>query len=258
MSRLIDKFQKAAKSSPQPMGFRTARDAVKEPGILLIVGAPPEAIKNVNDIGKAGAVLVRPDAALTPKNVQKIIAALPDVPAGLYIEDADDKELEALAEAGADFFIFPASGRIIPAANDKKTGRILQVESSLDDSLLRAVNGLPVDAVLVSDTFTGGALSWHELMIFQHLGNTLAKPLIFNIPADITEDEMKALFEAGADGVLVDGSALKAGDLKKIMESIAKLPPRAARKRGRIEVMLPRPGGEGPAPPPPDEEEEDE
>jgi hypothetical protein len=257
MSRLLDKFQKAAKSIPQPMGFRTAPTAAPEPGILLIVSVTPDAVKNSDDIGSAGAVLLRGEGA-NKSGVKKIAEVLPDIPVGIYLDDADEKEMASLAEAGADFCVFPPSSRVSPTPADKKPGRILEVESSLDDSLLRAVNSLPVDAVLAADTFEGGSLSWHELLIFQHLANTMAKPLIVNIPPDVTEGELKALFEAGADGALVEASALKAGSLKKLLELIGKLPPRSARKRGKIDVFLPRTGGEAPPAPPPDEEEEDE
>jgi hypothetical protein len=205
MSRLIDKFNKAAKSSVQPMGFRTARATAPEPGILLILSLAADAIKSASDIGNAGAVLIRPnDTPMTAASVKKITESLSDIPVGLYLEDTDDKEMAAFAEAGADFFVFPPSSRISAASEDKKSARILQVESAMDDSLLRAVNSLPVDAVLAADTFTGGAMVWHELMIFQHLANTMAKPLIVNIPANITEAELKALWEAGADGVVVE------------------------------------------------------
>jgi hypothetical protein len=261
MSRLIDKFQKAAKSTVQPMGFRTARAAAPEPSILLIVSLTPEAIKNKTDIGNAGAVLVRSNSEpVTAANIKRIVEALPDIPVGLYLEDTGDAEIDALEEAGADFFVFPASSRILASATseDKKTGRILQVESAMDDSLLRAVNSLPVDAVLAGDTFTGGAMSWHELMIFQHLANTLgAKPLIVNIPANITESELKALWEAGADGAVVEADKMKATGMKDLQKAIEKLPPRSARKRGRVDATLPRSGGGAATAPEPDEEEDE-
>lgn len=259
MSRLIDNFQKASRSSAQPMGFRTSRATLPAPGMQLIISAAPEVLKNISDVNNAGAVLVHPDSApLTAKNFEKIAAAFPDIPVGLYLEDADDAEVAALIEAGCDFFVFAASSRIMTSPSDKKAGRIIEIESSMDDSLLMAVNALPVDAVLAADTFTGGAMSWHELMIFQHLANLMAKPLIINLPPDVSDAELKALWEAGVDGALVDASALQAGGLKKLQESILKLPPRAARKRGKIDVFLPRSGGETQPTPPPDEEEEED
>jgi hypothetical protein len=258
MSRLIDKFQKAAKSSVQPMGFRTARSAPAEPSIMLILSFTMEGLKSHTDTRNADAVLIRPnDAPVTEANVKKIAETIPDTPTGIYMEDTGDNEIAAMNKAGADFIVFPVSSRISAPQDENKTGRILQVESAMDDSLLRAVNSLPVDAVLTADTFEGGALVWHELMIFQHLANTLAKPLIVKIPANITEAELKALWEAGIDGILVEADKLKTNELKELQKFIGKLPPRSKRKRGKTDVTLPHSSKETAIATPPDEEEEE-
>jgi hypothetical protein len=241
------------------MGFHTTRAVAPEPGFLLIVSGAPDAVRNAGDITDAGGILVRSDdAAITSAEMKKIVEAIPDTPTGLYMEETDAKSVEAALEAGADFLVFPASSRVFAAPDEKGPGRILQVESSMDDSLLRAVNSLPVDAVMVTDSFTGGALAWHELMIFQHLANMFAKPLIVNLPADTTADELKALWEAGVDGVVVDAAAMKAGGIRELQKNIAKLPPRSARKQGKRDVTLGRAGNGESHQPPPDEEEEEE
>ncbi len=259
MSRLIDKFHKAAQSSAPLMGFRTSRSTTPEPGLLIIVSGSLDAIQNISDVSKASAVLVSPDTSpVTAENIKKIVETLPDTPVGLYMEDAGDKEITTMTGAGADFLVFPASSRVFTTPDDKKSGRIIQIESAMDDSLLRSVNNLPVDAVLLADTFEGNALIWHQIMIFHHLANTLAKPLIINIPGNTTETELKALWEAGADGVVVEAGSLKTGGLKKLREIIGKLPPRSAKKQDKMGALLPRTGDSTSAPAPPDEEEEDE
>jgi hypothetical protein len=140
---------------------------------------------------------------------------------------------------------------------DEKTGKLLQVESSMDDGLLRAVNDLPADAVLLTDTFDeSGALVWHQLMIYRHLTAFISKPLLVSVPATISEVELKALWDAGIDGVVVDAES--GADLKELHQMAGKLPPRAAPKRGKTDVTLPRIGRETNAPPPPDEEEEED
>ena len=127
----------------------------------------------------------------------------------------------------------------------------------MDDGLLRAVNDLPADAVLLTDTFDeSGSLVWHQLMIFRHLTTFISKPLLVPVPAAITEGELKALWDAGIDGVVVDATGV--GDLKGLRQIADKLPPRSARKRGKMDVMLPMAGGEAYTTPPPDEEEEEE
>jgi hypothetical protein len=70
--------------------------------------------------------------------------------------------------------------------------------------------------------------------------------------------ELKALWEADIDGVLVEVDITGAGDLKELRQVAGKLPPRSARKRGKMDVLLPRTGMETPTAAPPDEEEEED
>jgi hypothetical protein len=262
MSKLIDKFNKAAQSSPQPMGFRTNRIAPSEPGMILIAAAGiAEIEKSGRDIDNAGAVLLRLDQAkLGDKATRKIIDSLLKIPWGLYLEDTGEADAAAITDAGVDFIVFPPSGRVWTPPEGSKMGRILEVESSLDDGLIRAANSLPVDAVLITDTFEAGSLFWHQLMIYQHMNNLISRPLIVNAPAGVTGTEIKALSEAGVDGIIVDVSGMKEGRLKELREAIAKMPPRLTGKKGRSSATLRRMGAlvESAAPAPDEEDEEEE
>lgn len=261
MSRLIDAFHKASQATASPLGFRAARPAAAAGRILLIASLEPGVTDNPADYldGASAVLLRRGKSRLTAKVVQTVVASLPDIPWGTYLNDSAEKKGEVKVEAGCDFVVFPASGRIATTPLDEKVGRILQVESAMDDGLLRAVNDLPVDAVLVTDTFEdGGSLVWHQLMIFQHLAHIISKPLIVPIPADANGEELKALWEAGVDGVVVEVDTAKPGGLKELRQSIDKLPPRSPRKRDRLEAVLPRAGGESKAAVPDEEEEEEE
>jgi len=127
----------------------------------------------------------------------------------------------------------------------------------MDDGLLRAANDLPVDAVLIADTYEGGgSLVWHQLMIYQHLANFISKPLIVPVPAAITGVELKALWEAGVDGVIVEMDDAGAEELKNLRQAIDTLPPRSARKRGKADALLPHLPGEARAEPPDEDEDE--
>ncbi len=261
MSRLISEFHRASQSTNQPMGFRAARPTAPAPRIILIAGLEIGATGNTADYTEgASAVLLRPGkSSPTAKAVQETVKSLPDIPWGVYLEDNGEEKSAATGGAEYDFVVFPASVRISTTPQEEKVGRILQVESSMDDGLLRAVNDLKVDAVLVADTSEGGgSLLWHQLMIFQHLARLITKPLIVPVPADINEEELKALWEAGADGMLVEVDTTKTGGLKGLRQAIDKLPPRSFMKRDKIEALLPRTGGERGATAPPDEEEEEE
>ncbi len=258
MSRLIDEFRKSTQTVVQPMGFRTARTAETVSRMPLIAGLEIGAKISADLLSGASAALLMPGKTRpTAKALGTMAAGLPNIPWGIYLDD-DKSTLDAAGE-GCDFVVFTASGRISAAPGDEKIGRILQVESSMDDGLLRAVSDLPVDAALVSDTIDGnGALIWHQLMIIQHLARLINKPMIVSVPVNIGEEELKALWEAGVDGLLVEVDASSAGGLKALRKAIDNLPPRSQLKRDKMEPLLPRTGGESRPAPPPDEEEEEE
>ncbi len=257
MSRLIDKLRKLSQTASQPMGFHTSQPAEAGSKILIIgrLTANSAAAPLKSNPGADAVLLHTDESETTAKDVQKTAKSLGDIPWGVYLEESggDAKEL---IEAGCDFVVFSPTSRIPDLPQDEKTGKILQVESSMDDGLLRAVNDLPADAVLVTDTLEANeTLTMHRLMIYRHLANFITKPLIAPVPANITEAELKALQDAEIDGVMaeIDGE-----NLKELRKTISKLPPRSTKKRDKKDVLLPRIGGETIAAPPDEEEEEDE
>ncbi len=259
MSRLIEEFQKVSRAETPAMGFRTARAARPAPKMVLIVSLESKAVEKQADLldGAHAALIHFTGTALTIKSAQNIASPLPDIPWGFYLGDDDSKKAATLVKAGADFMVFPVASPVSTTPGDDKTGKILQVESSMDDGLLRAVNDMPVDAVLIADTYEdGSSLVWHQLMIYQHLANLISKPLIVPVPAAITGVELKALWEAGVDGVIVEMANAGAGELKTVRQAVDSLPPRSARKRGKAEAILPRLPGETAAEPPDEDGDE--
>lgn len=260
MSRFIEKLQRVNQAAAQPLGFRPGGAAAAAPRILLVASLEPADTVTAADVEGADAVLLRPvKASLTAEVIQKTAELLGELPWGAYLEDGNDKKTATLVAAGCDFMVFPADSPIftLPPDNDE-VGTILQVESSMDDGLLRAVNNLVVDAILVADSFEGGSLIWHQLMVFRHLTNMITKPLLLPVPADVSETDLKALWDVGFDGVVVDTTRIKPGGLQELRRLIDKLPARTTRKHGKAEALLPRSGGEPQPAAIPDEEEEDE
>jgi len=92
-------------------------------------------------------------------------------------------------------------------------------------------------------------------MLFQHFANLLTKPLLVSVPSNITANELKVLWEAGVDSVMIEvGDEQSAARLKELHQAIDKLvlPPR----RRKVEALLPHISGET-SPVTEEEEEED-
>jgi len=141
---------------------------------------------------------------------------------------------------GFDFVVFPPASTPMAALKDEKVGKILEVGTSLNEGLLRAVDELPVDAVLVGDKQEGKYfLTWQHLMFFQRCADLLTKPLLVSIPSSVSAKELQALWEAGVNGVVVEAGVEQPVErLKELRQVIDKLIFPSQRKRRKAEALL--------------------
>ena len=153
--------------------------------------------------------------------------------------------MKALAKAGCDFVVFPADSSVLVNTPDDEMSKILQVESSLSEGLLKAVNELPVDAVLITNGLERNSLTWRHLMLFQRFANLLTKHLLVFAPPDMTANELKSLWEIGVDCVVVETAIeqplKRLEELHRAIGDLTSLPPR---KRKKKEALLPHIGVE--------------
>lgn len=251
MSKLIDRLIQTAETVSQPMGFKAGRAAPSKPKMALIVRieAAASAAQLADYAAGADAVIIAPADA--GKN---ITSSLADTAWGLWLEG------KGPVPADADFAILPLNSEL-GLAGLEKTGKILLIESSLSEGLIRAINELPADAVLLADDGEAASvITWHRLMLCQRLADLLSKPLLATAPLTVGGDELKALWQAGVDGVVITVKAAKeAAKLKELRQIIDKsdFP---ARSRKRVTALLPRlseESGAAAADVEDDEEEED-
>lgn len=260
MSRFIDKLTKVNRAASQPMGFRAARADRKEPKILLIASVKVDNARQIGDyVTGADAVWLRSGKArLSVKVIQPIIESMPDIPGGISLEDTDTGNTKALIKAGCDFLVFTGNSPIkAMPAEDEDIGKILQVEPTLEDSMIRVINSLPVDAVLTGDSDKARApLAWGDLMSLQRLGLLLTKPLLVTVSSGISPSELKAIWEADVDSVVIEADPGQPDLFKGIRKTIIELPPRTTKKHGKSEALLPY-SGSATSTVAPDEEEEE-
>ena len=174
--------------------------------------------------------------------IKKMANAVPDIPWGAWLEADARGQLSRIGNLGCDFVVFPAAGTALAAPPDDDVGMVLQIEPLVPDGQLRAINDLPVDAVLVTaEQGQGASLTWHELMLWRRFTGLLAKPLLVSIPPGATTDELQMLWDAGIGGVVVAaGPDSPAGEVKRLREAIDGLKPPSPRKGRRPEAVLPR------------------
>jgi len=244
----VDELNRVSRAAPQSMGFRAAQPVSPKPKILLIASLVQVRVDGLADYvaGADAGLLHISELSSGVKTLQKVCQIAPDIPWGGWLRDIGRGGIEQIAKVGCDFVIFPAANTSLAIFQGDEVGKILEVEPSLSDGLLRAVNELPVDGVLIaSEQAKGYFLTWHHLMLFQRFADLLTKPLLVSIPLIVTASELQALWEAGVDGVVVEvGVGQPAERLKKLRQLIDKIVFPSPRKRKKAEALLPYIGRE--------------
>jgi hypothetical protein len=238
MSQFIEHLHKASKITTTPMGFGAMRNAQAQPRILLIASVRDiDSARSLPELADgADAVLFDfPKINATDDEVKNILSSI-DVPFGTQLEPGKTSDT-----GNFDFVVLTPDIPLSVTPQGNKIGKILKVESSLEEGLLRAANDLPVDAVFNADILqTVEALSWQNLMALQRLTNQLIKPLLISVPTGITANELKELWETGIDAAVIDvGNGQPTGKMKALRHDIEALDFRPSRKRRKTEVSIP-------------------
>ncbi len=239
MSKFIAKLKQVSQGGPPPMGFR-AGQSVSAPSKMLIVASLAQVdVDNLADsVAGADAGLISISKLSSgAENLEKASRAVSDIPWGGWLRGTSGKEINQMKKGDCDFVVFPAADTSLTMPKNDEMGRILEVEASLAEGLLRTIDELPVDAVLIAgEQKEGYFLTWQHLMLFWRFANVVAKPLLVSVPSGVTADELQLLWEAGVSGVV-----MKTGvrGLRKVRQAIDKLTSSGGGRRREVGALLP-------------------
>ena len=234
MSKLLAKLQRISRGASQPLGFRPAATP-KEPPVVLIAAVKEAEAKAVAVEG-ADAVLIS-QVKLKGESLAQTVDSLAEIPWGVSVEEVTAPELSKLKEMGCDFLVFDAVRAPLMLLREQEMAKILKVESSVADGLARAIEQLPIDAVLIGAEGEP-SLSIHRLMVCQHLANLVRKPLLTLAPIAIGSEDLDELLQAGIAGIVVNLERGVKEELSQLRQAIDALPASGRRKR-RAEALLP-------------------
>ena len=245
MSKFIERLKEISQNSAKSMGFRTTRTEQSRPRIQLVVNIQGNKTKPTTKQLSAADALVMP----TPESDAG------DIVYGVWLAHGSTRDVEQAAKARADFVILPTNSNI--PSPDNKLGKILQIESSIADTLLRTANELPVDAVLLSEGKESGlALTWQRLMLIPRFSALLNKPLLVEVATDTNSNELRLIWETGASGVIVTVNDEQSDTvLQNLRKVINALPFPSRRKKDSTMALIPHVTPESEEP---EEDEEDD
>jgi hypothetical protein len=236
MSKLGDRIRKTTNTEPAPIGFRTVRPA-KNPSLLvtvLLAGGDVGKVAAAADKG-AGAIMLRSAA---PDAVKAASEAAGEVPVGVHPEQVDAKGVAALVEAGADFLVFEAESTPATALIEEKPGYVLALKDTQDDTYLRVLESLALDAILLDGW--SGPLTLRKQVELRRIAGLTRKPLMLPVALPVESAELECLRDAGVSVLAVDGSDEALAELPALVSTIEALPGPRRRRETSLEVLLPR------------------
>jgi len=242
MSKFVDKLQSLSKSSTTPIGFHPSVSELKSPIMLLIAGMSGTKVneaKIVADVNAdAGLILDEGPSAMV---VKQMVAAVGDIPLGVFVKGMSEEKINELASLGCDFVVFDIR---IPAAvlHKEEVDKFLMIEPSLDQGFARAINSLEVDGVFISSRGEDSFVAVEHLLVCRRFVELLEKPVIMALPSLVTKAELSSLWQVGVAGVVAPPmqSVEALTELKKM---IGDLPGGARDRRAKADVKLPQYSG---------------
>ena len=247
MSKFIDKLKRISQAGLQPMGFRTVAPVPQKSRMLLVATLAQVDIDRLTDFvaGADAGLLSIAKLSSGAKTLKQICRAMSDIPWGGWLKGIGREGIGQVVEAGCDFVVFPAANTSLALLQNEKLGKVLEVEPGLDPGLLKAIDDLPVDAVLIAAEEEDYFLTWHHLMLFQRCADLLTKPLLVSVPSEVVASELQALWEVGVGGVVVKaGVGQPEGRVAELRQMLDKLTLPPSGKRKKVEPLLPYSGGE--------------
>ncbi len=238
MSKFVDKLTLAAQAVAQPMGFGRGQPVSAKPGIMVVASLAQAGISNLTDLvsGADAGLLDISDLESDMEALKGCAMAVPDIPWGGWLIGGKWPRGHKIKALGSDFVIFPAVSTPLGVLEDTGVGKIVEVEATLSEGILRTIDELPVDGVCLGVEYqVSSSLTLERLMLFQRVSGLVAKPLLVPVPAKVTAGELKALWEAGVDGVIV-AAGVGLRKLRGVIDKIS-FPPR--RRRGKVKALLP-------------------
>jgi len=210
--------------------------------MLLIVGLSGTQVKEakiVADVNAdAGLILSEGPSA---RIVKQMVAAVGDIPLGVFVKGMSEEKINELASMGCDFIVFDI--RISAAVLHKdKVGKFLMIEPSLDQGLVRAINNLEIDGVFISSREGDSFVAVEHLLVCRRFVELLEKPVIMALPSLVTKAELTSLWQAGVNGVVAP-SMRSVEALAAVKKTISDLPRGARDRRDKAGVKLPHYGG---------------
>lgn len=241
MSRFLKRLEQISVAAPAPMGFGAARGQ-RNPGMALV-----GLVSRDYSVGIAAVADLAPDAALLAGAVDA--AAMRQArrslgeatPWGVQVSSLTDEDAKAYGDSGCDLLAFPLASTTLGAVASDSIARILSLEADIELERLRALDALPVDALLLPRANITAPWTLGDLAAVTAVSRRVSKYILLEVSQPPGAAELVALRDAGVHGLVVDVASAPSGSMAGLKAALLNLPRRRPARRERAAALLPGP-----------------
>ncbi|MEX0782831.1 MAG: hypothetical protein WD557_09290 [Dehalococcoidia bacterium] len=237
MSRLQKAISRIQRREPaRGIGFG-ARSRGEPRAVLLGVLAEKGAgAKAALEAGADIAIIRAASGAAAVTEAKAASGGNNDTALGVWLDELDDATSSALAEAGCDFAVGSLDGTAATAVDTERMGQVLVAESAMDDTTLRALANLGLEALLVEHG--KGAMSLADQLQLVRLASFASTPLLVTVASDAPVAELRVLRDSGVACVLLAaGSSI--AEINALSDRLRAVPARKSRRDGAEMALVP-------------------
>jgi hypothetical protein len=230
VSKLSELIRKSSRVEPAPLGFGSALAGKPKPTLLTFVRlSAGEAAKAGEAAAKGADAVIIEDA-----EARKLKEAKADV-LGAQPAQADRATCAALREAGADFVVLSPETALAECMLEEKLGFVMQLPPDTDDTTLRLLGELGLDALIVPAPEQ--PLTLERLLKLRRIAALTRLGMLTEVSADVESSVLHVLRDSGVSGVIVNASGI--GKLEALRERIAALRVRGKKQEEHADATLP-------------------
>lgn len=233
-SKFIESLKKLSQGSIPPLGFGRRREGPKSP-MLLIAGLDSLSNEQLARLVPSVDAMIFAGSKINKDALKQSIKSYP-APWGIIVKSS--KDLTDLKEMGFDFLVFSSQETEASVLRIEDLGKVIEIDMNWPDSQLRSVEFLPVDAILLPFSGKGASLTVQNLLTYQRIDLLITKPLLGYLPAKISGEGLRLLWEAGLDGVVIQGEGFTIEEVERLKEATKSFPPHRGEKR-QSEALIP-------------------
>ncbi len=234
MSKLADRIRKTSHTEPAPLGFAPIAAAKAAPTMLTLVWLSANEAGKASEAAAKGADGVIVDG-IDPKKLKEQGGKADGIVVGVRPPKAARDIVASLKQAGADFAVVEADSSMADALLEENMGYVLSAKTPLDDTRLRLLAELGLDALIVEAP--PPPVTMERMLDLRRIASLSRTPLLAEIAPDADASLLQVLRDSGVTGVVIDASGI--GKLQALRERIASLPARGRRKEEHADAVIP-------------------